>query len=51
VTGLKAKMKNKLLPLREKILLRKRSIIETGTVNLTISGEGDKVVPIEILDF
>ena len=29
VTGLKAKMKNKLLPLREKILLRKRSIIET----------------------
>ena len=29
VTGIKANMKNKLLPLREKILLRKRSIIET----------------------
>ena len=29
VTGIKAKMQNKLLPLQEKILLRKRSIIET----------------------
>ncbi len=29
VTGLKKNMKNKLLPLREKMLLRKRSIIET----------------------
>jgi transposase len=29
VTGIKANMKNKLLPLREKILLRKRSLIET----------------------
>lgn len=29
VTGIKTKMKNKLLPLYEKILLRKRSIIET----------------------
>ena len=29
VTGIKAKMKNKLMPLKEKILLRKRAIIET----------------------
>jgi len=29
VTGIKKKMQNKLVPLREKILLRKRSIIET----------------------
>ena len=29
VTGIKKKMKNKLMPLMEKILLRKRSIIET----------------------
>ena len=29
VTGIKKKMKNKLVPLQEKILLRKRSIIET----------------------
>jgi hypothetical protein len=29
VTGIKSTMKNKLLPLKEKILLRKRSIIET----------------------
>ena len=29
VTGIKSKMQNKFLPLREKILLRKRSIIET----------------------
>ncbi len=29
VTGIKAKMQNKILTLREKILLRKRSIIET----------------------
>ena len=29
VTGIKSKMKNKLMNLREKILLRKRSIIET----------------------
>ncbi len=29
VTGIKKKMKNKLMPLFEKILLRKRSIIET----------------------
>lgn len=29
VTGIKAKMKNKLMPLKEKILLRKRSVIET----------------------
>lgn len=31
VTGLKSNMKNKLMPLRDKILLRKRSII--GTIN------------------
>ena len=29
VTGLRANMKNTLMPLRDKILLRKRSIIET----------------------
>jgi len=29
VTGIKKKMQNKLVPLREKILLRKRSVIET----------------------
>lgn len=29
VSGIKAKMQNKLMPLQEKILLRKRSIIET----------------------
>jgi hypothetical protein len=29
VTGLKAKMQNKLMSLQEKVLLRKRSIIET----------------------
>ena len=29
VTGIRSKMKNKLMPLRDKILLRKRSIIET----------------------
>ncbi|EER21532.1 ISPg3, transposase [Rickettsia endosymbiont of Ixodes scapularis] len=29
VTGIKKNMKNKLIPLIEKILLRKRSIIET----------------------
>ena len=29
VTGIKAKMQNKFLPLREKVLLRKRSIVET----------------------
>lgn len=29
VTGIKSNMKNKLMPLRDKILLRKRSIIET----------------------
>ncbi|MFK1836429.1 transposase [Bacteroides fragilis] len=29
VTGFKSNMKNKLMPLRDKILLRKRSIIET----------------------
>lgn len=29
VTGIKAKMKNKLMPLKEKILLRKRAVIET----------------------
>jgi hypothetical protein len=29
ITGIKSSMKNKLLPLKEKVLLRKRSIIET----------------------
>ena len=29
VTGIKSKMKNKLIPIKEKILLRKRSVIET----------------------
>lgn len=29
VTGIKSKMKNKLMPIKEKILLRKRSVIET----------------------
>jgi hypothetical protein len=29
VTGIKSKMKNRLMPLRDKILLRKRSVIET----------------------
>ena len=29
VTGIKSKMKNKLMPINEKILLRKRSVIET----------------------
>jgi hypothetical protein len=32
VTGIKAKMQNKLLSLQEKILLRKRSIIETVNI-------------------
>ncbi|KDO02373.1 hypothetical protein REISMN_07375 [Rickettsia tamurae subsp. buchneri] len=42
VTGIKKNMKNKLIPLIEKILLRKRSIIETvfsvlkGFLNLNI---------------
>jgi len=33
ITKIKTNMKNKLMPLIDKMLLRKRSIIETSTIN------------------
>jgi hypothetical protein len=39
VTGIKSNMKNRLIPLRDRILLRKRSVIET--INDELKNIGD----------